>query len=122
MFLFRLLFGSNNKMRINRCIYILLACYVATFLRAFINNNFIVSIIGSFFFGIVISKKLSYSKERLILTGFFSCFTSYSGFIYFLFKIFHQGDWIKFIIFFNLIIILNIIIMYMGFWISRKIT
>ena len=122
MFLFRLLFGSNNKMRINRCIYILLACYVATFLRAFINNNFIVSIIGSFFFGLVISKRLSYSKEKIILSGFFSCFTSFSGFIYFLYKIFHQGDWIKFIIFFNLIIILNIIIMYMGFWISRKIT
>ena len=109
-------------MRIRRFIYILTACYVATFLRGFINNNFIVSIIGSLFFGFVIAKRLSYSKERIILTGFFSCFTSYSGFIYFLFKIFSQGDWIKFILFFNLIIILNILTMYLGFWISRKIT
>ena len=103
-------------------IYIFLACYVATFLRILINNNLIVSIIGSLFFGFVIAKKVSYLKEKIILGGFFSCFTSFSGFIYFLYEILNQGDWIKFIIFFNLIIILNIFTMYFGFWISRKIT
>jgi len=103
-------------------IYIILACYAATFLRLLINNNLIVSIIGSLFFGFVIAKKVSYLKEKIILGGFFSCFTSFSGFIYFLYKILNQGDWIKFIIFFNLIIILNIFTMYFGFWISRKIT
>jgi CrcB protein len=79
-------------------------------------------IFGSLFFGFVIAKKVSYLKEKIILSGFFSCFTSFSGFIYFLYKILNQGDWIKFIIFFNLIIILNIFTMYFGFWISRKIT
>ena len=103
-------------------IYILLACYVATFLRVFINNNLIVSIIGSFFFGFVIAKKLSYSKEKIMLSGFSSCFTSFSGFIYFLYKIITQGDWMKFIIYFNLIIMTNLLTMYLGFWISRKIT
>ena len=103
-------------------VYILLACYAGTFLRIFINNNFIVSIIGSFFVGIIFAKRLSYSKEKIILSGFFSCFTSFSGFIYFLYKIFNQGDWIKFIILFNLIIIVNLCTMYLGFWISRKIT
>ena len=103
-------------------IYIFLACYIATFLRILINNNFIVSIIGSLFFGFVIAKKVSYLKEKIILSGFFSCFTSFSGFIYFLYKILNQGDWIKFIIFFNLIIIVNLLTMYLGFCISRKIT
>ncbi len=103
-------------------IYTILACYAATFLRLLINNNLIVSIIGSLFFGFVIAKKVSNFKEKIILGGFFSCFTSFSGFIYFLYKILNQGDWIKFIIFFNLIIILNIFTMYFGFWISRKIT
>jgi len=103
-------------------IYMLLACYAATFLRIFINNNFVVSIIGSFFVGFIIAKKLSYSKEKIILSGFFSCFTSFSGFIYFLYKYLNNGDWIKFIIFFNLIIILNLFTMYFGFCISRKIT
>ena len=102
--------------------YILLACYLATFLRVFINNNLIISIIGSLFLGFVISKRLSYSKEKIILTGFFSCFTSFSGFIYFLYKILDQGDWIKFLIFLNFTIIVNLLTMYFGFWISRKIT
>ena len=109
-------------MKIKNCFYIILACYLATFLRLLIKNNLIISIIGSLFFGFVIAKKLSYAKEKIILSGFFSCFTSFSGFIFFLYKILSQGDWIKFIIFFNLIIIVNIFTMYSGFWISRKIT
>ena len=100
----------------------LLACYAATLLRLYINNNFIVSIVGSLLFGFVISKRLSYSKKNIILSGFFSCFTSFSGFIYFLYKIFYQEDFISFIFWFNLIIILNLFTMYFGFWISRKIT
>ena len=109
-------------MKIKSFLIILLTCYGATFLRVFINNNLIVSVIGSFFLGFVIARKLSYSKEKIILSGFFSCLTSFSGFIYFLYKIFKQGGWIKFIVFFNLIIIVNLSTMYFGFWISRKIT
>ena len=109
-------------MKIKSFIYIVLACYIATFLRLFIDNNFLISILGSFFVGFIIGKKLSNSSEKILLSGFFSCFTSFSGFIYFLYKFFNQGDWIKFIIFFNLIIILNLFTMYFGSWISRKIT
>jgi len=109
------------KVKINNFIYIILAAYFATFLRLTINNNFLISIIGSFLVGFFINKKLSYSIKKILLSGFFSCFTSFSGFIYFLYKIINQGDWIKFIIFFNLIIIVNLFTMFIGFWISRKI-
>ena len=109
-------------MKIKSFIYIVLACYIATFLRLFIDNNFLISILGSFFVGFIIGKKLSNSSEKILLSGFFSCFTSFSGFLYFLYKIFNQGDWIKFIFFFNLIIIVNLFAMYFGSWISRKIT
>ena len=122
MLLFRLLFNANYLMQSKNYIYILSACYAATFLRIFINNNLIISLIGSLFFGFVIAKRLNYFKEKVILSGFFSCFTSFSGFIYFLHKILSQGDWIKFIIFLNSVIILNLFTMYFGFWISRKIT
>jgi len=108
--------------KINNFVYILLAAYLATFLRLTINNNFFISIIGSFLMGFFINRRLNYSTEKILFSGFFSCFTSFSGFIYFLYKIFNQGDWIKFIIFFNLIIIVNLFSMYLGFWISRKIT
>ena len=109
-------------MKINNFIYILLAAYLATFFRLAINNDFITSIIGSFLVGFLISKRLSYAIERILLSGFFSCFTSFSGFIYFMYKILNQGDWIEFIIFFNLIIIVNLFTMFLGYWISRKIT
>ena len=109
-------------MKIKHLIYILLACYLGTFLRLFINNNFIISILGSFLLGFFISKRLSSSNEKILLSGFFSCFTSYTGFIYFLYKFLNQGDLVRFIIFFNSIIIANLFTMYFGFWISRKIT
>ena len=109
-------------MKIKNFIYILLAGYLGTFFRLFIDNNFIISILGSFFVGFLISKRLSYSSERILLSGFFSCLTSFSGFLYFLYKIFNQGDWIKLMIFINLIIIVNLFTMFFGSWISRKIT
>ena len=87
-------------MKIYNFIYILLAAYLATFLRLTISNDFFISIIGSFLVGLFVSKRLSYSTEKILLSGFFSCFTSVSGFIYFLYTILKQGDWIKFIIFF----------------------
>ena len=109
-------------MKIKSYIYILLVCYAATFLRLFLNNNFVVSIIGSLLFGFVIAKRLSYSQEEIIICGFFSCLTSFSGFIHFLYKIFVQEDLIRLIFWSNFIVILNIVIMYFGFWISRKFT
>ena len=109
-------------MKINNLIYILLAAYLATFLRLILNNNFFTSLIGSFLVGFLISKRLSYSIEKILLSGFFACFTSFSGFIYFLYKILNEGEWMKFIILFNLIIIVNLFTMFIGFLISRKIT
>ncbi|WP_353884706.1 CrcB family protein [uncultured Prochlorococcus sp.] len=109
-------------MNIKNFIYVLLAAYLATFLRLTINNNFLTSIIGSFLVGFFISRKLSYATEKILLSGFFSCFTSFSGFIFFLYTFLNQGNWIKFIILFNLIIIVNLFTMLCGYWISRKMT
>jgi len=123
LFLFRIFtYSSFLNVKIKSFIYILLACYLATFLRLLINNNFIISIIGSFLVGFIVSKRLSFLSEKILLSGFVSCFTSFSGFVYFLYETLSQGSWIKFIIFFNLIIIINLFTMYFGFWISRKIT
>jgi len=108
--------------KIKNFIYILLAAYLATFLRLTIKNNFLISIIGSFLVGFFISRRLSYATEKILLSGFFSCFTSFSGFIFFLYTILNQGNWIKFIILFNLIIIVNLFTMLCGYWISRKMT
>ena len=109
-------------MQIKTFFYILIACYLGTLFRLSIDNNFIISIIASFFVGFIFNKRLSSSSKKIIFSGFFSSFTSFSGFVYFVYKMLNQGDWIKFVIFTNLIIIMNIFTMYLGFWISRKIT
>ncbi|MDC3168127.1 CrcB family protein [Prochlorococcus sp. AH-716-D22] len=93
----------------------------ATFLRFYLNNDFIVSLIGSFLYGFVISRTISKSKREILLVGFCSCLTSFSGFVHFLYQLFIQGVYLKLFFYLNIIVILNLIIMYIGFLISRKI-
>jgi len=57
--------------KINNFIYIFLAAYLATFLRLTINNNFFISIFGSFLVGFFVNKRLSYSTEKILLSVFF---------------------------------------------------
>ena len=104
----------------NFFIIILLVAYLATFLRFYLNNIFVVSFLGSFLYGFVIPRKISKSKKEILLSGFCSCFTSFSGFVNFSYQIIIQGYYIKLFIYLNLIVILNLIIMYMGFLLSRK--
>ena len=103
-------------------IILLLIAYFATFLRFYLNNIFIVSIIGSFLYGIIIPRTISKSKREILLSGFCSCFTSFSGFVHFLYQFIVQGFYIKLFLYLNVIVILNLIIMYIGFQLSRKIT
>ena len=82
---------------------------------------FIVSILGSFLYGFVIPRTISASKKEILLTGFCSCFTSFSAFFQFLYQLAIQGYYLKLFLYLNIIVILNLIIMYLGFFISRKI-
>ena len=100
----------------------LLVAYIATFLRLYLNNIFIVSILGSFLYGFVISRTISKLRKEIFLSGFCSCFTSFSGFVDFSYQLIIQGYYIKLFIYLNLIVVLNLIIMYLGFLLSRKMT
>ena len=102
-------------------ISLIIASFCATFLRLYINNNFVISIIGSFLFGFVIAQRLIKPMNRILLTGFCSCLTSFSGFIYFLYGLINQQDYIKIFLYLNIIIVLNLFMMYCGFVIGRKI-
>tara|TARA_A100000164_G_scaffold373904_1_gene405980 strand:+ start:704 stop:1033 length:330 start_codon:yes stop_codon:yes gene_type:complete len=96
--------------------------YFATFLRLYLNNNFIVSFIGSFLYGFVFSRNISKLRKEILLVGFCSCFTSFSGFVYYLYQLILQGNYLELFFYLNLIIISNLIIMYIGFLLSRKMT
>ena len=106
----------NNK----NLIIILLTAYLATFFRLYIDNFLIVSIIGSFVYGFVIARNISNSKKEILLVGFCSCFTSYSGFLFYLYELFNQGYYLKLFLYLNLIVIFNLIIIYFGLLIGRK--
>ena len=103
-------------------ILLLFVGYLATFLRFYLNNNVIISIIGSFIYGFVVSRTISKKKKEILLTGFCSCLTSFSAFLQFLYQLTIEGDYLKLFLYLNVIVILNLIMMYLGFLISRKIT
>ena len=100
---------------------LLLFSYLATFLRFYLDNDIFVSVIGSFLYGFFFAKKINNFKKEIIISGFCACFTSYSSFIYFLYNLISQGYYLKLFIYLNIIIIFNLIIMYFGFSMSRKI-
>ena len=108
-------------MNIINFVFIILVSLFAALIRLYIDNNFLISIIGSFFFGFIIAKKLNQSINAILLTGFCSCFTSFTGFIYFIYKLTYQKNFITAFFSLNIIIILNLLMMYLGFQISRKI-
>ncbi len=101
---------------------LLLTAYFATFLRFYLNNNFVVSLLGSFLYGFFVSRTISKSKREILLIGFCSCFTSFSGLVHVLYQFIIQGYYLKLFLYLNVIVILNLIIMYIGFQLSRKIT
>ena len=98
-----------------------ITAFLAVFLRIFISNNFVISIIGSFIYGFIVYRKINNFKKEIILIGFCACFTSYSGFIYSLHQLIINGYYIKLVLYLNFVIIINLLIMYLGVLISRKI-
>ena len=108
----------NKKYLLN----LLFTAYFATFLRLYFNNIFIISIIGSFLYGFFIARTISKEKREILLIGFCSCFTSFSGFVNFLYQFIIQGYYLKLFLYLNGIVFLNLIIMYIGFQLSKKIT
>ena len=112
-----------NVEKLNKNFYkIILLGYLATFLRNFFNNNLVVSVIGSFLFGFILNRRISKSNKEILLTGFCSCFTSFSGFVHFLYKLVVHGHYVELFLCLNLIVIFNLIMMYLGFLLSRKMT
>ena len=103
-------------------IFFICASFIAATLRLYINNNLLISVIGSFLFGFVVARNLSKSIKKVLLIGFCSCFTSFSSFIFSLYKILNKGEFLQAIIYSNFVVLLNLLLMLCGFLISRKIT
>ena len=103
-------------------IFFICASFIAATLRLYINNNLLISVIGSFLFGFVVARNLSKSIKKVLLIGFCCCFTSFSAFILSLYKILNKGEILQAIFYSNFVVLLNLLSMLCGFLISRKIT
>ncbi len=121
--MFRVSYYFNlHKLNKKYLLTLLLTAYFATFLRFYFDNNFFISTIGSFLYGFFVSRSISKSKREIILLGFCSCFTSFSSFVHLLYQFIIQGYYLKSFLYLNIVVILNLIIMYIGFQLSRKFT
>ena len=108
-------------MNLRNFILILTASFFAILLRFYIDNNIITSIIGSFVFGYAIEKRLNKLNSEILITGFCSSFTSFSGFMYVLHKVIVEKDFLEILFYVNIILIINLLFMSFGFQLSRKI-
>ena len=117
------IFSNKNFSEVNKKIFLflLIAAFFGTLLRIYIINNFLISIIGSFFFGFVVAGKFSKSINQILLTGFCSCFTSFSGFINFIYQLISEGQFLKILLYLNAILVMNLFMMNLGSILSRKI-
>ena len=109
-------------MYLRNYLLLLIIAFFGTLLRFYLGNNFIISLIGSFVFGYVTGRSLSKFTNKLLIHGFCSCFTSFSGFIYFLYQLINQQDFIETFIYLNIYLIFNLFMMNLGFSVSRKFT
>ena len=108
-------------MKIYKLVLIFIFVYSAVLTRYFINNIFVVSSLGSFIYGYTFSKEFNAFLKYLIFIAFCSSLTTFSGFIPFLYKLIINGAYLQSFLIINLTIGFNLISMYSGFLIGKKI-
>jgi len=106
-----------------RLFFTILITYAATLSRYFVDNIFLVSLIASFIYGLFLPVRINnrFVKD-LIFVYFLSSFTTYSGFIFNLFKLFSEENYLVIFYHINLVIFLNLFLMYLGFLFGKKIS
>ena len=134
-------------MKINNFIYILVAAYLATFLRItiiligstfglilriFIQNNFkksigfdiqntsIVNFLSSFLLGILVA--LNFINNEILMLfygGFLGCFSTFSSFIYQLFELFKKRKFLRLFFHYIEVIIFSFLFFYLGYFLIQ---
>ena len=109
----------NSKIR--KYILIFLVAYIAVILRFHINNNFLVTYFASFIYGFSLAKSINKHIQDILFIGFCSSITTFSGFASFFYNLFGLGKYLESFLLINYLIILNLLIMYLGFLFGKKI-
>ena len=86
------------------------------------DNIFIVSLVASLTYGFCLTIKINnYFLRNLVFVYFFSSFTTFSGFIPELALLFNEGNYFIFLLQINLLLGANIVFMFLGFLIGKRI-
>tara|TARA_B100000073_G_scaffold152139_1_gene125523 strand:+ start:2519 stop:2797 length:279 start_codon:yes stop_codon:yes gene_type:complete len=91
-------------------------------MRLSIDNLFLVSSLGSFIYGFILSINLNKEKKDIILTGFCASFTTFSGLTFKFHELIQLGFFVKVIFLINMVILSGVIMMFSGFLLGKKIT
>ena len=84
-----------------------------------IENTSIVNFIASFFLGTLVALDfVNNNKLLLFYTGFLGCFSTFSSFIYQLFVLFQEKQFMRLIFHYYEVIILSFISFYLGYYLT----
>ncbi len=85
-----------------------------------IQNTSIVNFLSSFFLGILVA--LNFTKNEVLLlfySGFLGCFSTFSSFIYQLFKLLKKRKFIRLICHYIEVIIISFLFFYLGYFVIQ---
>ena len=84
-----------------------------------IENISIVNFIASFFLGILVALDfINNNKLLLFYTGFLGCFSTFSSFIYQLFVLFQERQFMRLFLHYYEVIIFSFISFYLGYYLT----
>ena len=120
---------KNVNLDLTALIYILFGSTLGITLRFFIKTNFkkrignnindiaIVNFLSSFFLGSFLSFNLS-NKDLILLLyiGFLGCFSTFSSFIYELFKLLESRKYLRFVLHYIEVLLLSFFFFFLGYY------
>ena len=116
----------------NSIFYLFFGSSLGLTLRIFINNNFkikkgfyindtsLVNFIASFFLGILVAfNPVNNNLLLLFYSGFLGCFSTFSSFIYQLFVLFRNRQFVIFLLHYIEVLVLSFLSFYLGYYLMQ---
>tara|TARA_B100000945_G_C20361946_1_gene587612 strand:- start:595 stop:984 length:390 start_codon:yes stop_codon:yes gene_type:complete len=123
---------KDLNLYLNSIFYLFFGSSLGLTLRIFINNNFkikkgfyindtsLVNFIASFFLGILVAfNPVNNNLLLLFYSGFLGCFSTFSSFIYQLFVLFRNRQFVIFLLHYIEVLVLSFLSFYLGYYLMQ---
>lgn len=98
----------------------LISIGVITLQLPYLNSTLIVNLAGALLIGFFVAKELKPSMSNFVITGFLGSFTTFSMVSYEHYLLLSYGDYIMFLIYFSINLLLGVIAVFLGFTLGGK--